>query len=243
MTFDLAQVYDLSEGGPFNISSTGSLSYAEVGSNALTGSAPYSSNVIQAIIDGVLAASVRVSFISKRVHNQDCKGESLEVTKAALANCESMSRAAYKVAMSGSANKMKEYFKSSSLMTRLSVARTFRRIADECSSLDGGVSDYYCSDPWGFCARGNVLAYTLASESYTAYCDLYFSRLRAVATVCHGQDQGSTNVHEMTHLRQIKGTSDYGGYGYNHVQSLSQKENLNHADTYSLFAQSIAFGC
>lgn len=41
----------------------------------------------------------------------------------------------------------------------------------------------------------------------------------------------------MTHLRQIKGTSDYGGYGYNFVRSLSAAQNLNHADTYTLFAQ------
>ncbi|KAH8177827.1 deuterolysin metalloprotease (M35) family protein [Sarocladium implicatum] len=242
VTFDLAEVYDLSDGGPFNITSSGALSYAEVGSNELTGSAPYSSNVLQASIDGILAASVRVSFLSKRVHNQDCKGERLEVTKTALGDCESMSRAASEVAMSGSSSKMREYFKSSSLTTRLTVARTLNRVADECSTLDGGVSDYYCSDPYGFCSE-KVLAYTLASENYTAYCDLYFSRLRAVATVCHGQDQGSTNIHEMTHLKQIKGTSDYGGYGYKHVQSLSREQNLNHADTYALFAQSIAFGC
>ena len=41
----------------------------------------------------------------------------------------------------------------------------------------------------------------------------------------------------MTHLTQVKGTSDYGGYGYNFVRSLSAAQNLNHADTYTLFAQ------
>lgn len=37
----------------------------------------------------------------------------------------------------------------------------------------------------------------------------------------------------MTHLTQIKGTSDYNGYGYNFVRSLTAAQNLNHADTYS----------
>lgn len=47
----------------------------------------------------------------------------------------------------------------------------------------------------------------------------------------------------MTHLSEIAGTSDYGGYGYDFVQSLSPAQNLNHADTYTLFAQSIYAGC
>lgn len=37
----------------------------------------------------------------------------------------------------------------------------------------------------------------------------------------------------MTHLTQIRGTSDYNGYGYNFVRSLTAAQNLNHADTYS----------
>jgi deuterolysin len=76
-----------------------------------------------------------------------------------------------------------------------------------------------------------------------AYCDLYFQQLPATTTSCHGQDQAQTNVHEMTHLSQIKGTSDYGGYGYNFLQSLSADQNINHADTYALFANAIELGC
>ncbi|KAF3353838.1 Multidrug resistance protein [Verticillium dahliae VDG1] len=41
----------------------------------------------------------------------------------------------------------------------------------------------------------------------------------------------------------IAGTSDCGGYGYNFVQSLTAAQNLNHADTYTLFAQSIFARC
>jgi deuterolysin len=47
----------------------------------------------------------------------------------------------------------------------------------------------------------------------------------------------------MTHLRQVKGTSDYGGYGYQFVRSLSAAQNLNHADTYTLFAQGMLPRC
>ncbi|PTB77587.1 hypothetical protein M440DRAFT_1330302, partial [Trichoderma longibrachiatum ATCC 18648] len=51
------------------------------------------------------------------------------------------------------------------------------------------------------------------------------------------------NIHEITHLTQVKGTQDYGGYGYNFVQSLSAAQNLNHADTYALYANAIYAGC
>ncbi|EGY21449.1 uncharacterized protein VDAG_02973 [Verticillium dahliae VdLs.17] len=51
------------------------------------------------------------------------------------------------------------------------------------------------------------------------------------------------HLHEMTHMSQIAGTSDCGGYGYNFVQSLTAAQNLNHADTYTLFAQSIFARC
>lgn len=72
--------------------------------------------------------------------------------------------------------------------------------------------------------------------------------------------QGNRLTDEPQHLSQIAGTSDYGGYGktlaedghglhasgllgYNFVRSLSAAQNLNHADTYTLFAQSIYAGC
>lgn len=44
-------------------------------------------------------------------------------------------------------------------------------------------------------------------------------------------------VHEATHLLQIKGTTDQSGcYGYACIRSLTADQNLNHADTYAEFA-------
>lgn len=40
----------------------------------------------------------------------------------------------------------------------------------------------------------------------------------------------------MTHLREIKETTDYGVYGYEAVRALTAEQNLNHADTYAMFA-------
>lgn len=60
-------------------------------------------------------------------------------------------------------------------------------------------------------------------------------------TRCHADDQPSVTIHEMTHLRQIKGTEDYGAYGYEAVRRLNAAQNLNHADTYAYFANGKIF--
>lgn len=103
-------------------------------------------------------------------------------------------------------------------------------------------SRYYCTNVYNTYNNG-VLAYTVPGGNYMAYCDLYFDRLQAMTRQCHGEDQALTNLHEMTHLNQIKGTSDYGGYSYNFLRSLTGDKNINHADTYTLFANAIDLGC
>lgn len=199
--------------------------------------------MIQADIDGEQASAARIDFHQKRtIVQSDCTGTKLTVTRTALSNCASLARAASTAASSGAAAKVTEYFKSATSSVRSTVSTVFSRVASECGSTSSGVSRYYCSDVYGACSSG-VLAYTLPSASYMAYCNLYFTALPALTSSCHAQDQATTNLHEVTHLTQIKGTSDYNGYGYSFVRSLSASQNLNHADTYSLFANAIYAGC
>lgn len=40
----------------------------------------------------------------------------------------------------------------------------------------------------------------------------------------------------MTHLLEVKGTLDYGIYGYTALKTLTSAQNLNHADTYAVYA-------
>ncbi|KAL2690103.1 hypothetical protein Neosp_004171 [[Neocosmospora] mangrovei] len=241
--FDIAEFHDLSAGGKFNILAEGALSFAQDDSTELIGSVPFYSNRIEAEVDGPQAFSVRTAFHHKRTQVQsDCSGDKLAITQNALNRCANMASKAQQAAANGPGDKMKEYFKSDSSETRQTVSDVFGRIASECGSTTAGDSRYYCSDVYGACQSG-VLAYTVPGASYMAYCDLYFQALPATTTSCHGQDQAQTNVHEMTHLNQIKGTSDYGGYGYNFLQSLSADQNINHADTYALFANAIELGC
>lgn len=239
-SFDIAEMHDLGNGGSFDIKATGAVSYAEADSTSIAGIVSYTSNLVTTSIDGEEAAKVRRAFLGKRtVVQSDCTGSQRTATLNALSNCRSLASAAASAANSNTA-KMTEYFKSTSSSTRSTVAAVFNRIVSECGSSTSGVSRYYCSDVYGACSS-NVLAYTLPSQSYMVNCPLYFSGLPALSRTCHAQDQATTTLHETTHLTQIKGTSDYGTYGYNGVRGLSAAQNLNHADTYALFANGMSF--
>ncbi|KAI1396789.1 Deuterolysin metalloprotease family-domain-containing protein [Hypoxylon fuscum] len=241
-TFDVGQVYDLSAGGKYDVVSLGALSYAEANTTDLVGIHSVSGSTVTAEVDGAAAKEVRRRFHAKRIDVQDCTGTKLTATNTAISNCRALAAAAQTAASSGSATKVTEYFKSSTSTTRSTVAAVFGRIVTECGSTSSGASDLYCSDVYSSCSSG-VLAYTLPSQSYMVNCPLYFSALPALSRTCHAQDQATTTLHESTHLTQIKGTSDYGTYGYSGVQGLSASQNLNHADTYALFANAIYVGC
>ncbi|KAJ2966649.1 hypothetical protein NQ176_g10049 [Zarea fungicola] len=75
-----------------------------------------------------------------------------------------------------------------------------------------------------------------------AYCDLYWEDLPGLTRTCHAQDQATTTLHEMTHLRQVAGTQD-NGYGYDNIRRLTTAQSLNNADSYAVFANSIFSGC
>jgi deuterolysin len=240
-SWDIAQVHDLSTGGPISVASSGFIPYA-AGNSTVLSPAPlsFASNTLTTTIDGAAAAIVRRSFHSlaqRQVIQSDCTGSKLSATRTALSECQQLAAAASQAASSGPAAKMTEYFKSSSSQTRSTVSSVFARVASECgSSPNGGVSRLYCSDVYQSCSSG-VLAYTLPSQSYMVNCNLYYTALSSLSRKCHDQDQATTTLHETTHLSQIAGTTDQGGcYGYNCVQSLSGAQNLKHADTYALFA-------
>ncbi|KAI1632752.1 neutral protease 2-like protein [Biscogniauxia mediterranea] len=239
--FDVGELHDLSVGGAFDIFSEGALSYAVGNSTKITGVVPFSTNLISAKVDGVEAAKVFSTFHAKRQAVQDdCTGTERTQTVNAIEACASLAQEASSVAQSDDA-KLEEYFKNTDSSTRSYVVDVFDKIASECGSTTSGAA-YYCSDVYGACSNG-VLAYTLPSQDYMVNCPLFFSALEPTSSVCHDQDQQTTALHETTHLSEVAGTEDYNGYGYEFVQSLSAEQNLNHADTYTLFAQSIFANC
>ena len=237
-TFDVAEAHDLSVGGTFDIISKGAISYAEEGSSDIAGAIPFTSNTLVADINGVEADAVRNSFHNKakrQILQADCTGAKLNATSYALTNCAALALKAQEAAATGPAAKVEEYFKSSTNETRKTVETVFKKIVTECSNSTAGVSRQYCTDVYQSCSNG-VLAYTMPSRSFMVNCNLYFRALPALAPTCHAQDQATTTLHETTHLTQVKGTQDYGVYGYKGLKQLSKERLLNHADTYALFA-------
>ncbi len=241
MTFNVAETHDLSQGGEFNIATKGALKYALEHDNKLIGSVSSPSTSITASIDGPAAAAANEGQKMRRTTFQsDCTGSKGQAVSNAANNCVSLAQQASQVASSGAASKMEEFFKSSSQQVRSQVANVLDRVAAECPN-NGGYSQTYCSDVGGYCG-GNVLAYTVPSQSYIVYCDLYFNDLPPLTSACHQQDQATTNLHETTHLSEVAGTQDLG-YGYDNIRQLSTQDSLNNADSYAVFANSIYAGC
>lgn len=241
--WDPAEVHDLSTGGEFGFLVRGAFLTAEADSTDISGAVPFDSNAFTSHIDGVAAAKVRRNFHEKlkarrkrtTVEN-DCTGARGSAQRTALTNCARLATAAAGAASNGSTAKLSEYFKSSSSQTRTTVAGIFRSIATECDSTTSGISEQYCTDVLDSCVPADsVLAYTLPSQDLMVSCPLYFQQLDALTQGCHQQDQATTTLHETTHLRQIRGTNDYG-YGYQAIQQLSAAQSLNNADTYAQFA-------
>ncbi|EEY14413.1 neutral protease [Verticillium alfalfae VaMs.102] len=171
--------------------------------------------------------------------------EKVEVFSGAIQNCAKLATAARTAAQntnSSSKSRLQKYFKSSSARVSKQVSTVFGRIEKECSSTTSGVSSYHCTDVYNACRTG-VIAYTLPSQSFMVNCRIFFDQMPPTDKRCHAQDQQTTILHEMTHLTEIAGTEDYGGYGFDFVRSLTPAQNLNHADTYTLFAQSIFARC
>lgn len=245
--WDPAEVHDLSTGGDFDFVVRGSFLTAEPGTTDITGAVSYDSGAVANHVDGAAAAKVRRDWqenIRRRLKRTDvatdCTGARGQAQLKALQNCQSISAAAAEAALNGSAAKMNEYFKSSTQATRSTVAGVFKAIAEECGSTTSGISDQYCTDQLGYCEPADsVLAYTLPSQNVMVSCPLYFNELPDLESRCHGQDQATTTLHEATHLRQIRGTNDYG-YGYSAIQQLTTRQALDNADTYTLFANGMS---
>lgn len=236
---ELAELYDLSKSGKYNVLAQGVIEYAEGDSTALSGAVlSYSSNQLSIDVDAAKTAKIDTALqsLAKRTAVQsDCTGTRLSAIRTALSNCNRLATAAATAATSGSASKFSEYFKTTSSSTRSTVAARLRAVASDCAS-SSATTRTYCTDIYGACSS-NVLAYTLPSNNYIAYCPLFFNQLPALSGTCHQQDQATTVLHEETHAPAVysPGTQD-NGYGYSAATSLTAARALANADSYALYA-------
>ncbi|EFQ35546.1 deuterolysin metalloprotease [Colletotrichum graminicola M1.001] len=235
--FDFGQTHDLGDSGVYDLLVKSGIPYAKEGTTEIAGVIPITSNTLKVKdVDTKVAALTRMAFhqsIKRTIVQADCQGDELDTVNLALNNCVTLAQQAANATSNDT--RMDEYFKDTSDEAKYNVTDVFNKIAGECQSNIDGVSQQYCGDVYKSCSPG-VLAYTVPAYSYMVNCPLYFSALPSLTTSCHGQDQTTTTLHEMTHLIQMKGTLDFGVYGYDAMKTLESSQNLNHADTYCLFA-------
>nr|AJD23138.1 metalloproteinase [Onygena corvina] len=255
-SFDLAATHDLSSGGKFTISASGSVSTAEEHSTTITSHALYESNVLHMEIDGNQAAaieqamnftpemqSIHARALEKRTRivTGSCQGTQLRTTQNALANSARLAQAAARAAQSNT-RKFQEYFRTTDSTAQRNVITRLNAVARESSSATAGGTTYYCSDTMGGC-KPRVLAYTLPSRNLVVNCPIYYN-LPALTRQCHAQDQATTTLHEFTHNPAVASPycQDYA-YGYQQCTGLPAARAVQNADNYALFANAIYVNC
>ncbi|KAL1955650.1 hypothetical protein VTO42DRAFT_8195 [Malbranchea cinnamomea] len=259
--FDIADTLDLSPGGNYTISSQGVfLVGRDTNSSSITGVAPYKSNTIKVSIDAAsIANRTRSRLLSHsfttlaprtQLDSDSCTGtQEGEALQTALQNTVSLSLRAARAARYGDQRRFEEYFRTTSESVRQDVSSRFLAIAVEASSSSSSSSSpsrssttYFCTDPLGYC-NSNTLAYAIPSRSVIVNCPLYY-RLPDLTTRCHGQDQATTTLHELTHAERVYSphTVDHA-YGYEASRALDAEEAVLNADTYALFANALEIGC
>lgn len=184
-------------------------------------------------IDGAVAATVAKALDKRTVLGSSCTGNKLSAIRTALSNCQRLASAAASAASAGT--KLDTYFKSTATSVRNTVSARLRAVASDCGG-SGGATSTNCNDPYGACS-GNVLAYTVPSQNFITYCNLFFNELPDLTRTCHGQDKANTVLHEETHAPGVysPGTDDLG-YGYNAAMRLTTSQALNNADSFALYA-------
>jgi len=102
VTFDLGDLYDLSDGGKFEVHAEGGIPWAKKKSTKLVGTAPFSTQKLVINVDK--ATVTKSKFAQKKtVLMNDCTEGRLDVSLRANAVCSMLSSIAAEAAQSGNA--------------------------------------------------------------------------------------------------------------------------------------------
>lgn len=238
---NLAELYGLDESGVYDVNAAGRFKIAEINSTEIIrgGSLRFTSNHLSLDVDGARASQVtkaiHANLASRSTVSSDCSASQKSTVLEGIRRCASQATAAANAALTGSASKFQEYFKSTATKDRQLVANRLKAVAKECSSTPGGVLAVHCADVYHYCSS-NTFAYTIPSDSAVVWCNQYWTH-DLETTQCHGDDKAGTTIHEFTHAPAVfsPGTDD-NAYGYEDCMTLSREEALNNADTYEYYA-------
>jgi deuterolysin len=100
VTFDLAELFDLGEGGQFEIQAEGGIPWAKKKSTKLVGTAPYKTNKLMVDVEPTHLLSTKFGQ-RKTMLQSDCIASRLDVSLRANAVCSMLSSMAAQAAVTG----------------------------------------------------------------------------------------------------------------------------------------------
>ncbi|ELQ37231.1 hypothetical protein OOU_Y34scaffold00610g68 [Pyricularia oryzae Y34] len=178
--------------------------------------------------------SYNPTLLKRATFDDTCTSDQKAAIGLAATNCATLAQYGSEAAKYDK-EKVLLYFKTSNPRSIRTIVNTFDKAYYECS-IYGGEGTITCRDDWRACSAG-TMAHTIQSKKKITMCPLFFT-LSATASYYGERSQANVLLHEVTHLRNVKGTDDYSSWGHAAVLELSESQNLNHADTYTFFAES-----
>ncbi|KAH7060707.1 Deuterolysin metalloprotease family-domain-containing protein [Macrophomina phaseolina] len=260
VSFDAAELYDLTAGGIFTAKAIGSIPYAEGNSTTLDGKrVQYQSNVVEMDVNGPEANKVRTASTKLKVPitgldiKDSCEGDLLEKLKKAVTGtggCRRQALAGMEDAkVKDTTALFKKVFQKDDTIYKRAVVNRLGEIADECEKVEKGPIKFYCEDVWGFCYDLGVewsAAYTDDNYNQICLCDKAHD-LPAFTDTCHDVDLAGVIVHELSHLSDIDTPrcQDFavGWDAITDPDKIDAANTIINADSYRLYAQAAYLGC
>ncbi|KAK2592785.1 hypothetical protein QQS21_009528 [Conoideocrella luteorostrata] len=194
---------------------------------------------------GLVPASATTDASKRAAIENDC-GQNhqggAEAIQEALRTCVTYANAGAEETSSGSSGLFELFFKEENVGQKSYVAEQFRAIAEECQAEESGGISITCTDGQIEACGTDIVAWAKKAQAgargdRVQLCPPFFDGL---PNGCGNLDQPGVIVHEFSHA--VVGTDDIG-YGMGAVLGNSYEQNLNHADTWALFAQAASLRC
>ncbi|RDA94114.1 hypothetical protein CP533_6607 [Ophiocordyceps camponoti-saundersi (nom. inval.)] len=240
---DLAESYDLSAGGYYDIFADGVLLITDQDSNFIEDIINYRSNLYKGFINGTQASIAQEHYRAKRFMIADnCNRQQIDVIKRSLDDCAALAQAgewgASKDSYSGYMN---YFFHSDAPQMRRYVADVFRRLRHECSVPEDG---------WAMLSCGGRIRKNAGSKSIYTY-DKSFWEKEARTKTCDFNDRAIDTARMLIQHEKIGRTihlqdgrdADSGRLSPGSLQSLETPLTRINTDNFIFFAEVVADRC
>ncbi|PHH79126.1 hypothetical protein CDD80_5592 [Ophiocordyceps camponoti-rufipedis] len=239
----IAETYDLSKGGEYDIFAQGTFLVARGFSNHVVSVITYESNVIRVQIDGAKAAIVHGYHRLKRhMIADDCSPRQIRDIKRSLDNCVAIARAGeWGAKKDPYPGYMDYFFQSNTPQMRRFVADVFKRLRHECSVPTDGVVMLSCGGKVHK-DTGNKKIYRYEKsfwkkERRTEYCDYDDQAIETARMLIQNNKIGGT-----THLETGR-DPETGSFHPSWFHKLDAPKARANTDNFIYFAEVVADRC